>query len=128
MVNTNGVDSQLEDLINSLEASSLFCTSGSLAPVLPGLEVDGLGPLGMPIAPEQARLLAELGAPAPFGKGEETVYDSTVRHTLQLEPGRLSFRNSEWGTFIEGIVASVKKAFAIHEPMTCRLYKMLIYE
>ena len=45
----------LEVLLGSLGESALFVTSGSLAPVLPGLEIKGIGSIGMPVVVADAK-------------------------------------------------------------------------
>lgn len=42
------------------------------------LEVDGIGRVRFPVTARQARLLRELGRPARFGRGEETLTDPKV--------------------------------------------------
>ena len=61
--------------------------------VFPGLEVDGLGFLSLPLGPEQAKQLQQLCGPAPFGRGQKTLYDPKVRKTSQLAPEKLTFHN-----------------------------------
>src|SRR5687767_12808163 len=72
------VTHQLRKILESLDAASQFCTSGSLVPVLPGLEVQGVGEVALPIGPSQARQLMQQAVPAPYGRGEETIVDATV--------------------------------------------------
>jgi hypothetical protein len=47
----------LENLLGALGESSLFVTSGSLTPVLPGLEVKGTGSIGFPVSAADAKRL-----------------------------------------------------------------------
>jgi hypothetical protein len=62
----------LEKILESLGESSQFCTAVSLPPVLPGLEVEGVGNIGIPISAADARRLIEQAAQAPYGRGEES--------------------------------------------------------
>ena len=119
---------ELLGVLASLDNSIQFVTSGSLTPVLPGLDVKGLGELRFPIDSEQAQGLVQLGSPAPFGRGEETVYDETVRSVCQLEPKQFSFRNPEWKPYISRLVETVNEAFGLDRPLTPKLYKMLVYK
>ncbi|MFO7905266.1 MAG: hypothetical protein ACQESR_17160 [Planctomycetota bacterium] len=45
---------------------------------MPGLDVDGLGAVGLPLTKAQARKLIKLCQQAPYGKGTETVVDTDV--------------------------------------------------
>src|SRR4051794_9736402 len=77
---------QLCKVLESLGESSQFSTAGSLTPVLPGLEVEGTGHVGIPIAPGDAQRLIAQASQAPYGRGEETLVDTSVRRVWQLEP------------------------------------------
>jgi hypothetical protein len=73
---------------------SEFCCFGPLTRIAPGLEVPGLGKVGLPLDAQQAEALkAGPARLAPFGRGEETITDTDVRHTWQLEPEQLSLTN-----------------------------------
>ena len=54
--------------------------------VLPGIEVQGVGEVGLPIGPAAARQLIQQAVPAPYGRGEETIVDPEVRRGWQIEP------------------------------------------
>lgn len=120
--------SQLWKVLESVGESSQFCTAGSLTPVLPGLEVDGVGNVGVPICAADARRLIEQASQAPYGRGQETIVDTKVRRVWQLEPRQFGLRNAAWGAFVDGIVEAVRKEFGIHKKVQHELYKLLIYE
>ena len=98
----------LEKLLTSLGESSQFVTSGSVPPVLPGLEVKGVGSIGSPTSPADAKRLIAKATQAPYGRGEETIVDKKVRRVWQIEPSSLAFRNAEWNAHITAIVDAVK--------------------
>ncbi len=119
---------QLIDLLDSLDEASQFCTAGSLAPVLPGLEVEGVGEVGLPIGPVQAQQLIQHAVQAPYGRGEETIVDTDVRRVWQIEPKQFTMHNPAWDAFIDEMVDAVKSAFGIDQRVDWDLYKLLIYE
>ena len=118
----------LEKLLTSLGESSQFVTSGNVPPVLPGLEVKGVGSIGSPTSPADAKRLIAKATQAPYGRGEETIVDKKVRRVWQIEPSKFAFRNAEWNAHITAIVDAVKKEFSIDENVNADLYKLLIYE
>ena len=63
-----------------------FATGGRLedAP-LPGLSVKGIGPIGLPLIEAQAKQITDKSTQAPFGRGAETVVDTSVRLCRQVE-------------------------------------------
>src|SRR5277367_1794941 len=118
----------LVNLLATFGESSQFAASGSLPPVLPGLEVKGVGVIGAPVAAADAKRLIAKAAQAPYGRGEETIVDTEVRRVWQLEPTQFSLRNAEWTAHITAIVDAVRDAFGIHPKVTPQLYKLLVYE
>jgi 2OG-Fe(II) oxygenase superfamily len=122
------VASQLGKVLESLGDSAQFCTAGSLTPVLPGLEVKGVGNVGMPISAADARRLIEQASPAPYGRGEETIVDTKVRRVWQIEPRQFTLANTAWDAFVDGIVDTARKEFGIRKKVQHELYKLLIYE
>jgi hypothetical protein len=76
----------LEQLLGNLGESSLFAISDTLTPVLPGLEVKGVGSIGFPLAPAQAKQLIAKATQALYGRGAATIVDTGVRRVWQIEP------------------------------------------
>lgn len=122
------VISQFLNVLDSLGESSQFCTSGSLSPVLPGLDVHGIGNVGVPVSAADAKRLIQQASQAPYGRGEETIVDTNVRRVWQLDTSQFSLRNSAWDDFVEGIVQTVRGEFGIQKKVQHELYKLLIYE
>ena len=115
-------------LLDGLGESIEFATSGTLTPILPGLEVEGVGAIGTPISPSDARRLIAHASQAPYGRGEVTVVDTNVRNVWQIEPSQLVLRNAEWNSHLAAIVEAVTEAFGIHHKVEATLYKLLIYK
>lgn len=119
---------QLEALLQELGESAAFVTHGTLPPVLPGLEVEGAGSIGLPVSAEDARRLIMAADQAPYGRGTETIVDTDVRRVWQLEPSGFSLRNPGWQTHVDEIVQAVAQRFAITGDVRSELYKLLVYE
>ena len=64
-----------------------FFVSGTTEFLAPLLEVDGVGPVALPLLPIQAEQLVAVAERAPFGRGEETLVDTAVRRTWQIGAG-----------------------------------------
>ena len=99
----------LVTLLDSLGESSEFAASGTLSPVLPGLEVEGVGTVGMPVSAADAKRLIAQAALAPYGRGEETIVDTDVRRVWQLEPSQFALRNPAWHDHVTAMVDAVKQ-------------------
>src|SRR4051812_30197105 len=87
---------KLSEALSKVDRPGSFCVSGSAPAVLPGLEVEGLGPVGLPLTARQAKALIKHCHRAPHGKGEKTVVDPSVRRVWKMEPGRFSLTNPDW--------------------------------
>ncbi|KAF5336603.1 hypothetical protein D9611_006618 [Ephemerocybe angulata] len=98
----------------------------------PGLTVAGIGSIGLPLSERDAKLLISRAAQAPFGKGDQTVVDTSVRDTWEIEPASISFRNPNWFTFVDEMaVNTVAATLGVTNYATkprCELYKMLLYQ
>lgn len=118
----------LERLLETLGESSRFVTSGSLTPILPGLQVKKVGSIGCPVTAVDAQKLIAQATQAPYGRGEETIVDTGVRRVWQIEPSQFALRNAEWLSHVTAIVDAVKQEFGISQKVVTHLYKLLIYE
>lgn len=85
----------LEDLCSELDSveAGLFASSGKLTESNPGLFLHGLGHVGLPLSIWDAPIVKSAATLAPYGKGEETVVDVSVRHTWQLSPSAFALVN-----------------------------------
>lgn len=104
---------KLSDALARIDRPSVFCTAGSMAAVLPGLEVEGVGPIGLPLTEKQANELKTRCEPAPFGKGTETLVDTKVRCVWRMNPEQFALANPAWTTLLHETVARVQEEFGL---------------
>jgi hypothetical protein len=120
---------KLSQALSKVDRPGSFCVSGSAPAVLPGLEIDGLGPIGLPLTAKQAKELIKHCHQAPYGKGEKTVVDTSVRHVWRMEPDRFSLTNPDWKQFVEKTVAKVQEELGLEkQKLESHLYDLLLYE
>ena len=67
----------------------------------PGLDVDGVGRIPLPLINHTANLIASVGDQAPCGRGTETIIDTTVRDTIQIDASNIRFMNPKWALAIQ---------------------------
>ena len=97
----------------------------------PGLFVENVGAIGMPLSERDAALLAKACHQGPFGKGRETIVDTSVRKSWELNASQFHFRNLEWQTWVAGLAAEISKGLGVPEEkdtMKIAPYKLLLYE
>ena len=59
----------------------------------PGLWVNGVGYIAFACLAPQASQLKDVCEQAPFGRGEDTIVDTTMRNALQLGPDKFELKN-----------------------------------
>eukprot|EP01116_Phalansterium_solitarium_P014054 TRINITY_DN3157_c0_g1_i1.p1 TRINITY_DN3157_c0_g1~~TRINITY_DN3157_c0_g1_i1.p1 ORF type:complete len:414 (+),score=135.65 TRINITY_DN3157_c0_g1_i1:99-1340(+) len=121
---------QLRNALDSVSRPGDFATSGVLEAPLPGLEVDGIGTIALPLIAEQAERLKSRCVRAPFGRGQETLVDPAVRNTWQLAPDSFRLRNAAWAKTIDRLLRTLSAALGLPEAAVVKahIYKLLLYE
>ena len=66
---------------------------------------------------------------APYGKGEDTIVDTSVRKVWQIAPGKVKISGKSWSAIIEAILSKVKAGRGCADAsVTAGLYKLLVYD
>ena len=119
----------LEALLRSIDRPGNYCTQGRLFVPMPRVEVEGAGSLSFPITTQQARALTAAAAPAPYGRGEQTLVDPSVRACRQIDAAQVRVAGGAWRDTLEQIVDRAATGLGCAPERTCaHLYKLLIYE
>ena len=109
-----------------------FALSETFAPTpLPGLRIEGIGTIGFPLSERDAKLIEAAATQAPFGKGTETIVDTTVRDTFEINPDKFSFENPAWTVFLRTVTKKVADGLGFpsgRAPPRADLYKLLLYK
>ena len=137
--------SRLLEILRNVKNPGSFA-AGGIAPDLPNsvLHIKGISkevictvmpkPIHLPIHEQQAKELIEKCSRAPYGRGEKTVLDTSVRRTWQLNPSEFTIvsreLNKTWKTTLAALVAEVSADLgcAASQDVSCELYKLLLYE
>ena len=123
------VSNELLPALEKIDRPGSFCIGGRASPVLPGLEVDGIGSIGLPLNDGQAAALAAVCHQAPYGKGEETIVDTNVRCVLELDADQFTLTNPEWQKFLKKTVKTVQQELGLEQQtLQSHLYKLLLYQ
>jgi len=93
----------------------------------PMVTVAGFGELRLPLTAARAKKLISFGQPAPFGKGEDTLVDTAVRHTWHFRDTPVEV---DWHGLLDDVLEEARSALGL--PATCRLradfHSLLVYE
>src|SRR5262245_25023064 len=106
---SGSVTQRLHAVLQTIDRPGSFCTSGSVPVVLPGLGVQGVGQIAVPLTAAQAKELIPHCQQAPYGKGEETVVDTTVRRVWRLKPEHFALTNPDWDLFLTQTIFKVQQ-------------------
>lgn len=115
--------------LHTIKGSGAYAASGAFDFVPPGLMVDGLGEIGLPVTPLQAQALIKEAHRAPFGQGSRTITDTTVRSAWEIDAAQISFANPAWEKLMQQILDQVKTELGLEKDrIGASFYKLLVYE
>ena len=124
--------SAIVDTLKSVERPGLYATGGECPMPLPSLSINSTPEviLGLPLSKSQVKAIIDAATRAPFGRGEETIVDTSVRNTWQLNPTEFVIKNERWENHLQILVNKVKADLGcnINREVVCELYKLLLYE
>lgn len=122
----------LRHLISEVHASGSFAAFGTIDSfVNPGIFIDPIGIVRLPLSEDDAQALAQTSHKAPFGKGNETLVDESVRKTWQIDAANVRILNKAWQPCLDQILERVTEGLGIAggpSSIRAELYKMLLYE
>ncbi|KAF5606868.1 2OG-Fe(II) oxygenase superfamily [Fusarium subglutinans] len=120
------------DLLNLLEAIN---SEGSFAfnakldiPSSFDISVNDVGAISLPLGEAQARQIIKQARQAPYGKGSETIVDTAVRNTWELDPTQFTINWLRWPALLQQVCQMVTEKMGINTPIRAELYKMLLYD
>ncbi|KZT67691.1 hypothetical protein DAEQUDRAFT_672681 [Daedalea quercina L-15889] len=120
------------DLAKAFKGSYSFSRSYPDAPN-PGLYLlpNDIRTVGLPLSERDAEAVRSGCRQAPFGQGERTVVDPTVRDVWEMDANQVQFRNPAWNGFLQGVVDNVCAELGVNVAVSkprCEHYKLLLYE
>ncbi|KAI8943029.1 hypothetical protein NX059_001065 [Plenodomus lindquistii] len=120
---------RLRDCLDDVEHDGTFFSFQSMeAYINPGLHINGIGAVGLPLSDRDAQALAKVSKQSPFGKGDATVIDETVRKTWELDTTEFQCRNPAWAPFLETLRSHAVQALGVQVAAHVQPYKLLLYE
>ena len=117
----------LAQWLDGIDRPGDFSTAGTCDLPSPGLAVEGVGVVALPLLPFQAEQLIAVAEQAPFGRGTETVLDPAVRLTWQIPAAKVAFHGRSWTNTLEGIVRRAAAGLGVSGEVTAQLHKLLLY-
>ena len=68
------------------------------------MDIDGVGTIAFPLPEFQARQIIANAEQAPYGRGEATLIDTSVRKVWQIAPEKVHLGGEAWAGVLESIL------------------------
>ncbi|WP_175534733.1 2OG-Fe(II) oxygenase [Thiocapsa roseopersicina] len=118
----------LGTLLGEVERPGDFHATGTIDMHPPRIQVEGVGTLSLPLLASQAEALVARAEQAPYGRGTETLVDTGVRRTWQIDGARVLISGKAWAQDLETMVARAKSGLGVNGAVSAELYKLLVYD
>jgi hypothetical protein len=114
------------DRVDCTGSFAMFVTYPKAA--CPGLAIDSIGSIDLPLSDRDAKAIMKVSHRAPFGKGSQTIVDTDVRKTWELNADQFSLENPSWHQTLQDILTRVATGLGVLSGIKAMRYKMLLYE
>jgi hypothetical protein len=119
----------LETLLSQVRRAGDYFVNGTREIPMPQVAVEDVGTLSFPVLPAQAEALIRQAIRAPYGRGEETILDESVRKVWQIAPEKVRIGGKSWKANFDGILEQAAIGLGCEGmPISAELYKLLIYD
>jgi 2OG-Fe(II) oxygenase superfamily len=119
----------LEAVLSGVRQPGDFFVCGAMELPMPRVEIEGVGTLSFPVPDPQIAAIIKRAERAPYGKGESTIMDASVRKVWQISAGHVRIGGKSWNVNFENILSKVKTGLGCDEAIvTAELYKLLVYD
>ena len=120
---------QLQQVLHKVDRSGDYCVHGKLVAHMPRLEVASAGMVSFPVPDFHADTLIRVAERAPYGRGPETVLDTSVRDCWQIDASKVKLGDAVWDDTFASILERVADGLGCpRDRLSARLYKLLVYE
>ena len=124
----DSINDAIADVLRTVQTPGDFYAAGHCPLHLPLIEVDGVGPIALPLLPVQASQIIAVAEAAPYGRGSETLVDSAVRRTWQIAADRVRIAGRHWPAMLADVVARAATGLGAGANVSPELYKLLVYD
>lgn len=124
----NSVNDALPAILRTVQTPGDFFAASACALQAPLIEVEGIGPIALPLLPTQAAQLITVAERAPYGRRADTLVDTAVRRTWQIGVDRVRIQGRHWSAMLDGIVERAAAGLGAGAGVEAELYKLLVYD
>ncbi|KAH8897397.1 hypothetical protein GQ53DRAFT_838018 [Thozetella sp. PMI_491] len=121
-------EDELLPLLDGIKSGGKIATSAHYTTYAnPGLQIDGEKLIPLPLTARDAEAIKSVCRRAPFGKGDETVVDMSVRKTWELDHSQIKLANPAWSQFFKELVKGAADKLGLGG-VSAKPHKLLLYE
>jgi predicted 2-oxoglutarate/Fe(II)-dependent dioxygenase YbiX len=124
----SSIPQDLATLLRQVRRPGDFYATGTLDIHPSRLEVEGVGPIALPLLPAQAEQIIAVAERAPYGRGTETLIDTDVRRTWQVGAEQVRISGKAWDQDLSAMVAQAAAGLGVTGSVQADLYKLLVYD
>ena len=115
-------------MVDTSSARTAFACRRTLPAASLRLAVDGVGRVPLPVSARRAKALVAAGSPAPFGLGERTLTDPSVRNVTEIDAARVDIDEARWHETLDPALDGVRASLGLPPGrLVARLHKLLVY-
>jgi hypothetical protein len=119
----------LETALSGVKQPGDFFVCGTVEMPMPRVEIEGAGTLSFPVLDAQIAAIVRRAKRAPYGRGPETIVDTSVRKVWQVAPDKVKLGGKSWVANFETILSKVKAGLGCEDAnVSAELYKALVYD
>ena len=108
-----------------IKGSGNFHSTDRLPFFLPGISLPAGEEIALPLSPSQAATIKNHCEAAPYGQGENTIFDESIRSCWQMDAHVLSW-SKQWEKALQKILKSIRKDLGIDGEISADPYKLLL--
>ncbi len=124
----SSINNELISILNKVQRPGDFYVSGTREIFAPRLEIEDIGQISLPLQMAQTEQIINAGEYAPYGKGEETLVDTNIRRTWQINKDKVILSGKHWQQDLSSIVEQVKIGLGVNGEVEADFYKLLVYD
>jgi hypothetical protein len=97
----------------------------------PGLRVENVGEIGLPLATRDALEIVKSSYQAPFGTNGKNTVDVSIRNTWEIRADDVTITNPVWTKFLASVMSRACTGLGVYpagKEIQAKLHKLLLYE
>ncbi|MFA7240270.1 MAG: 2OG-Fe(II) oxygenase [Sulfuricellaceae bacterium] len=122
------ITEQLFNILQTVQRPGTFYATGKCEVFPPHLEVEGVGRIALPLLGAQAEQLVAVAEVAPYGLGADTIVDTKVRRTWQIDAKRVTLSGKHWQGDLNEMINRAAIGLGVADGVRAELYKLLVYD